>query len=143
MMSLTNQLLILLGATTISYVADLSSINYECSERPISTQILHFFHHFINMYGLFGWLFTNKILLGIYVFVPVLVVIHQHIFYKHKCEVTEYVNAQCNIKNGDVLRDLFYFLKIKSAAKRGKVFTSFNLYLLITWLIGVYKFAVI
>ena len=142
MMSLTNQVLILLGATTISYVADISTINYECSERPISTQIIHFFHHFINMYGLFGWLFTNKFLLGLYVFVPILIVIYQR-FHKNKCDITEYVNAQCGIKNGDVLRDLFYFLKIKSAAKRGKVFTSYNLYLLITWLIGVYKFAVI
>jgi hypothetical protein len=142
MMSLTNQVLILLGATTISYVADISTINYECSERPISTQIIHFFHHFINMYGLFGWLFTNKILLGLYVFVPILIVIYQR-FNKNKCGITEYINAQCGITNGDVLRDLFYFLKIKSASKRGKVFTSYNLYLLITWLIGVYKLAVI
>ena len=26
-----------------------------------------FFHHLVNAYALIGWLFTNKILLGIYI----------------------------------------------------------------------------
>ena len=58
--------------------------------------VVLFFHHFIWLFSLFGWLSNNKNILKVYIIVVTIYLLHWKIN-NNKCFVTEWIRENCNL----------------------------------------------
>ena len=101
-------ILIFLGGF-LSYLIDIytSPTNYykKCIKKPeFHAKLL--FHHIIVIFIFFGWLSNNKYLLMIYLFVPIILIMHWKTN-NNRCAMTETVNSMCGLDKDDYIRDLY------------------------------------
>jgi len=86
-MDLVQEFLIFFYISLLSFAVDKN----KCGKG----NLILFLHHFVNIFANFGWLATNKLLLQIYIFVPVIVVAHW-LMNGNKCVLTQVYNNICD-----------------------------------------------
>ena len=70
------------------------------------------FHHIINIFANFGYLLSNKILLTLYIFAPVLMISYWKLN-GDKCDVTLWANKICGWNGDKYFNDLFNIVGLK------------------------------
>jgi hypothetical protein len=105
----------------------------KCTDLKNQTVLLC--HHIANVFLQFGWLCNTKFMLLLYIMTPVLVVLHWKTN-NNRCLFTEYINHSCELSDDTRLRDLWYFVGLKNYKYYNRIQ---NIYLLIVFVIGIYK----
>ena len=73
----------------------------------IVTLFLFYLHYFIHCFGLYGFLFDNKWILGLYLIVPIIIVtgwsIGKSSFFKSACGLTNVTDRLCKMGTHDTM----------------------------------------
>lgn len=125
-------------AGLLSYIADIYTgpEYYTKCINSIFVNLELLAHHIINIYAHFGWLSNNKILLYGYVAAPIIVLLHWKTN-RNRCFLTEDINKKCDIPANTPLRDILYFIGLKTPDN--KMDNFHKLYLVVGWLVALYK----
>ena len=86
--------------------------NTKDNYRKIAVVIINFAHHFMSMFGLFGWLFDNKILLIFYISLVILTVIQWWVT-GGECMVTKCIAILSDTPKYKRFNDLYKILRIR------------------------------
>ena len=134
-------LIILIIISLCIFFVDINSqITKKCLRKnkdiKFKILVLTILHHFLQIFANFGWLFNNKIILIIYVTLPIILLIHWE-NNKQKCKLTQIFNEICNLKDNRKFNDIYYYLGFK----KYDIFNNYlhHIYLLIVILIAFYK----
>jgi hypothetical protein len=97
----------------ISFVADIYSKDklYNNCRKPKYTLSLLFIHHLYASFIYFGWISKHKNILMLHIIFIIIAILLQ-INNEMRCESTDIVNYNCNIRVS-YLRDFLYFTDIK------------------------------
>lgn len=108
--------LIFIVLFAISFVGDITH-KYTHNKCVLTTKVvaLLFIHHIINNFLNFGWLFSNRKLLVLYILTVIGVYI-QFALNDHKCVLTQLENKLCNYRKYELFNDIFKMLGIKKGA---------------------------
>ena len=110
-------LIIIVGFLTFSYDSILSDIK-DCLEiqknksKRFLILMIAFGHHLFSIFGFFGWLFNNKIILSIYILSLVAMVILWKIN-SGKCFITMSITKLSNNDNYKKFNDIYKITGIK------------------------------
>ena len=110
-------ILTLVSLATFFYDVILSDVR-DCLEmvddrkRQIVIILITLFHHFLAVFGLFGWLFNNKILLFIYISL-VIITIFQWKITGGECIVTKCIAILSDTPKYKRFNDIYKILNIK------------------------------
>jgi hypothetical protein len=128
-----NEVISIIIVGIIFYLIDIRTASYNCTDDPrVRTAIL--LHHILNVYAQFGFL-CNGFLLYAYLVTPLFVLLHWKTN-NNMCILTEYVNKKCNLPEGEMFRDVWYFM----GAKRLKNYdTIHKTYLVVVWVIALIR----
>ena len=98
----------------ISTVADIiDKKTYSClKETTFDVFFVIVLHHILNIFANFGFLLNNKILLYIYISIPVFISLYW--FYFGYCHLSVYVNKECGWKSDLLFNDIFTKISLKS-----------------------------
>uniref|UniRef100_A0A6C0KPZ4 Uncharacterized protein n=1 Tax=viral metagenome TaxID=1070528 RepID=A0A6C0KPZ4_9ZZZZ len=114
----------------IFFIVDISSFNY----KNKSVYPILLLHHILNIFAQFGFLARDKNVLIIYIFTPLLVILHWATN-GNKCFLTEMVNKACGTH--ERFRDIWYLLGFKNL----KHYTELHYgYLFVAWIIAVIRY---
>ena len=126
-MKIEYEILFFLILSTLSYIFD----NQKCNNG----NIILWSHHSLNIFANFGWLSNNKYILLIYLFAPIITIIHW-LTNNNKCFLTEMHNSICKNDN-KMFNDLFNIIGLKKLEWWNK--WGHYLYLIIAWFITIHK----
>jgi hypothetical protein len=117
--------IIILGV--LSYMIDILTSPQEYYNKCINNHNFHtklMIHHIMVIFIFFGWLSNNKYILYIYVFIPIVLLVHwkQN---NNRCVLTETVNTMCGLDKDDHIRDFIYFLGIKKTKYYDPLYKTF------------------
>ena len=76
------------------------------------SNIILYFHHFVNIFANFGWLSNNKYILYTYLLSPIIVLIHWQTN-NNKCILSQLHNRLCNQHEDKVFDDIFNIVQLK------------------------------
>lgn len=99
----------------LSYMIDILTSPEEYYNKCINNPIFHtklMIHHIMVIFIFFGWLSNNKYILSVYVFIPLIILIHWKTN-NNRCVLTETVNNMCGLDKDEYIRDFIYLLGIK------------------------------
>ena len=121
----------------IFYIIDIFTKkgNYMNCRNTVKTNSVLLIHHIINIFAQFGWMCDNKYILYVYLFTPLIVLLHWKTN-DNKCVLTHYVNENCDIDQKVYFRDIWWFLGIKNFKKYDLMH---KIYLIIVWVITLIK----
>jgi hypothetical protein len=74
--------------------------------------IVTVFHHIIDIFGHFGWLLWNPVLLKLYLIIPIIIIYYWSTT-GGRCHVTTYVNEQCGWSKDEYFNDIFKIIGFK------------------------------
>jgi hypothetical protein len=120
-------IIIILGC--IFFIIDVCTFSY-CNKKAYPILLIH---HIINIFAQFGFLFNDKTLLTIYVFAPILTMIHWKTN-NNKCVLTQIVNEMCGYDM--YFRDIWFLMGLKNAKYYSEIHYS---YLIVGWIIAIVK----
>ena len=86
--------------------------NTKTNNCKLAIVIINFIHHFMSVFGLFGWLFNNKILLFIYISL-VIITIFQWKITGGECIVTKCIAILSDTPKYKRFNDIYKILNIK------------------------------
>lgn len=86
--------------------------NTKTNNCKVAVVIINFIHHFMSVFGLFGWLFNNKILLFIYISL-VIITIFQWKITGGECIVTKCIAILSDTPKYKRFNDIYKILNIK------------------------------
>ena len=112
------------------FIIDIRTFKY-CSTSVYPVLLVH---HIANIFAQFGFLCSDKRLLFLYLFTPILVVIHWKTN-NNKCLLTEIVNKHCGYTM--YFRDLWFLLGFKQFKYYDRMQKG---YLIIAWIIALIKY---
>jgi hypothetical protein len=115
----------------VFFIIDIKTFKY-CTTDVYPILLLH---HVVNIFAQFGFLCTDKNLLLIYLFTPILVMLHWKTN-KNKCILTQMVNKQCGYKHM-YFRDIWFLLGFKNIPNYGQLH---YIYLSFAWFVGLLRF---
>lgn len=105
-----------------------------------------FLHYFINAFGLYGFLFDNKVILSIYMCIPFIIgagwKLNKNDHFKSACTLTNATDLMCDVKKGDTIYfvEVFRELGVKDVdigyAKTSPVFIAITI---IGYIVAMYK----
>ena len=81
-------------------------------EKRIKLISILIFHHIINIFANFGWLFDHPVLLSFYIISPVFMLIYWKMN-NNKCDVTLWANKICGWEGDTYFNDLFNIIGLK------------------------------
>jgi hypothetical protein len=114
----------------VFFLIDISTFKY-CNTEVYPVLLLH---HVLNIFAQFGFLVQDKKLLLLYLFAPILTILHWYTN-GNKCFLTQYVNEKCNLHMR--FRDIWYFLGVKNFSYYSE---AHYLYLFICWIIALVRY---
>ena len=121
--------IIILVIGVVFFLIDIGTFTY-CNKKVYPVLLLH---HILNIFAQFGFLCTDKTLLTLYVFAPILTMLHWKTN-NNKCFLTQYVNDACGYDM--YFRDLWFLLGIKTLENYSQIHYA---YLIAGWIIAVMK----
>lgn len=112
-MTLMRELTLITVLGLILYIIDVKTSPhlYRKCQTP-EAQFVLFFHHIINAFVYVGWLANSKILLSIYLMIPLILFI-QWEMNKNKCVITQYTNDVCQLPDNYRMNDIFGWIGLK------------------------------
>lgn len=80
-----------------------------CSKKMTAITIFaHYIHYFLHCFNLYGFLFTNKVILLLYLVTPIIVGTGWLFFstqhFTSACVLTNYTDMLCNIRDGNSVK---------------------------------------
>jgi len=86
--------------------------NTKTNNCKLAIVIINFIHHFMSVFGLFGWLFNNKILLFLYISLVIITVLQWKVT-GGDCIVTKCIAILSDTPNYKRFNDIYKILKLK------------------------------
>jgi hypothetical protein len=123
--------LITLGIFSFIYDFYMNKKEYQNCKKKFFTFLIKFLHHIFCSFLYFGWIFSDKNILILYIITLFVTVIVQSLN-NNKCPSTQYVNKNCNLSKLNFFRDVLYYTKVKSK-------NFYNITITIFFLIAFYK----
>jgi hypothetical protein len=117
----------------LCFIYDYYTYNYKyknCKNNFFTIFIL-LIHHLYVSFLYFGWIFKDKNILILYIFIIFITIISQSVN-ENKCPSTLYVNINCNMPKMKQFRDILHFSNVKTKK-------TYNLIILTCFLIAFYK----
>ena len=131
-------ILAIISLGILSYIIDVKTAPEDYYKECIDDNLVKLellTHHVLNIYAQFGWLSNNKYLLYGYAVTPLIVLLHWQTN-KNRCFLTEDINKKCHIQEDEPFRDFWYLIGFKKLTHYDGLH---KLYLILAWLISVYK----
>ena len=96
---------------SVSFILDIALNNKNYKKCPKIYPVL-FFHHFIWLFALFGWLSNNKSILKIFCITIIIYLTHWKVN-NNKCFITEWIKENCNLSEKYGLQVITNHFKLK------------------------------
>ena len=125
-------LLIFLLIGIVFFLVDVTTFEY--NNKSVYPILL--LHHVINIFAQFGFLASDKRLLLLYVFAPIVTIAHWKTN-NNQCVLTETVNRNCNLPPDTKFRDIWYLLGVKNLKNYDALHYG---YLIVAWVIAILRF---
>jgi hypothetical protein len=109
-----------------------------CVNKDKNALYLLLLHHVGNCFLLYGWLFSNKVILLLHIFT----VIGTAIYWKvnnNRCDLTIYINRECGFPENAPFHDLLDMSGLKSVPMWNEI--GHYIFIVLGCLISVYKFS--
>ena len=142
-----NDLIILYLLCVVSVIGFLTNdlcsdeINECMQQQTLSEKKTIYFiliiHHFIAAFLFFGWLFNNKKILLIYIFTPIIIVLHWSLN-EWNCKLSQLINKKCNLDDSRLFPDFIDFIGLRK--ENIWLYAIRQFYLITVFFVSIYKY---
>ena len=136
------QVIIFAILVIVPFLIDIASFNtQEClrnleAVKKAQLILLLLIHHIVFTFGNFGWLFTNKYLLYIYIIAPIFMLAYWKLN-DNKCDLSVWANQMCGWNGDKYFNDVWNMIGLKQHPGWHKVYHKVFLFSGIA--IAIYK----